>query len=43
MSFCIFFPFVIFLIFGLKLHFEEDISKLLPNSNVESQLAFSSI
>ena len=35
--------FVVFLFFGLKLHFEEDISKLLPESSVESQLAFSSI
>ena len=35
--------FVVFLLFGLKLHFEEDITKLLPESNVESQLAFSSI
>ena len=34
---------VVFLFFGLKLHFEEDISKLLPESSVESQLAFSSI
>ena len=33
----------VFLFFGLKLHFEEDISKLLPESSVESQLAFSSI
>ncbi len=33
----------IFLFFGLKLHFEEDISKLLPESSVESQLAFGSI
>ena len=36
-------PFVIFLSFGLQVHFEEDISKLLPTSSVESQLAFSSI
>lgn len=35
--------FGVFLLFGLKLHFEEDITKLLPESNVESQLAFSSI
>ena len=35
--------FVVFLCFGLRLHFEEDISKLLPESSVESQLAFSSI
>jgi predicted RND superfamily exporter protein len=34
---------MLFLFFGLKLHFEEDISKLLPSSSVESQLAFSSI
>ena len=33
----------LFLFFGLKLHFEEDISKLLPSSSVESQLAFTSI
>ena len=32
-----------FLFFGLRLHFEEDITKLLPSSSVESQLAFSSI
>ena len=32
-----------FLFFGLRLHFEEDITKLLPESSVESQLAFSSI
>ena len=34
---------VVFLFFGLKVKFEEDISKLLPSSSVESQLAFSSI
>ena len=34
---------VVFLFFGLQLHYEEDISKLLPSSSVESQLAFSSI
>jgi len=34
---------VVFLIFGMRLHYEEDISKLLPSSSVESQLAFSSI
>ena len=34
---------LVFLFFGLKLHFEEDITKLLPESSVESQLAFSSI
>lgn len=33
----------IFLFFGLRLHYEEDITKLLPESSVESQLAFSSI
>ncbi len=33
----------LFLFFGLKLTYEEDISKLLPSSSVESQLAFSSI
>ena len=35
--------FLVFLFFGLRLHFEEDISKLLPSSSVESQLAFGSI
>ena len=34
---------LVFLCFGLRLHFEEDISKLLPESSVESQLAFGSI
>ena len=34
---------LIFLIFGLRLKYEEDITKLLPESSVESQLAFSSI
>ena len=34
---------VVFLFFGLQLHYEEDITKLLPSSSVESQLAFSSI
>ena len=34
---------LVFLFFGLRLHFEEDISKLLPTSSVESQLAFGSI
>ena len=34
---------ILFLFFGLKLHYEEDITKLLPESSVESQLAFSSI
>ena len=36
-------PFFVFLFFALQVHFEEDISKLLPTSSVESQLAFSSI
>ena len=35
--------FLIFLFFGVKVHYEEDISKLLPSSSVEDQLAFSSI
>ena len=35
--------FLVFLFFGLKLKYEEDISSLLPTSSVESQLAFSSI
>ena len=35
--------FVVFMFFGLQLHFEEDITKLLPSSSVESQLAFGSI
>ena len=34
---------IVFVFFGLKLHFEEDITKLLPESSVESQLAFGSI
>ena len=34
---------VVFIVYGLKLHFEEDITRLLPSSSVESQLAFSSI
>ena len=34
---------LVFLIFGLRLKYEEDISRLLPSSSVESQLAFSSI
>ena len=34
---------LLFLFFGLQLKYEEDISKLLPESSVESQLAFSSI
>ena len=35
--------FLLFAVFGMQLHFEEDISKLLPSSSVESQLAFGSI
>ena len=35
--------FLVFLFFGLKIKYEEDISSLLPTSSVESQLAFSSI
>lgn len=35
--------FLVFLVFGLQLHYEEDITKLLPTSSVESQLAFGSI
>lgn len=35
--------FAVFAFFGLQLHFEEDITKLLPSSSVESQLAFGSI
>ena len=34
---------LVFLFFGLKVKYEEDITKLLPESSVESQLAFSSI
>ena len=34
---------LIFVFFGLKVKYEEDITKLLPESSVESQLAFSSI
>jgi hypothetical protein len=34
---------VVFLFFGLKVKYEEDITKLLPESSVESQLAFGSI
>ena len=33
----------VFLFFGLKVKYEEDISSLLPTTSVESQLAFSSI
>ena len=35
--------FLVFLFFGMKVKYEEDISSLLPTSSVESQLAFSSI
>lgn len=35
--------FIIFLFFGLRIKYEEDISSLLPTSSVENQLAFSSI
>ena len=35
--------FVVFLFFGLKVKYEENIAALLPSSSVESQLAFSSI
>lgn len=35
--------FVVFLFFGLKIRYEENIASLLPSSSVESQLAFSSI
>ena len=35
--------FLVFLFFGLKVRYEEDISSLLPTTSVESQLAFSSI
>ena len=35
--------FAIFVLFGIRLKYEEDITKLLPESSVESQLAFSSI
>ena len=34
---------LVFLFFGLQLKYEEDITRLLPSSSVESQLAFSSI
>ena len=34
---------LVFVFFGLKVKYEEDISSLLPTSSVESQLAFSSI
>lgn len=35
--------FLVFVFFGLKIKYEEDISSLLPTSSVESQLAFTSI
>lgn len=35
--------FLVFLFFGLKIRYEENIVSLLPTSSVESQLAFSSI
>ena len=35
--------FVLFAFFGLKMKYEEDIFSLMPESSVESQLAFSSI
>lgn len=34
---------VLFLFFGLKVKYEEDVSRLLPTSSVESELAFGSI
>ena len=34
---------IIFIFFGIKVKYEEDISRLLPTSSVESELAFSSI
>ena len=34
---------LVFIFFGLKVKYEEDLSSLLPTSSVESQLAFSSI
>ena len=33
----------LFIFFGLKLRYEEDVAKLLPRSSVESELAFSDI
>ena len=33
----------VFIFFGIKVKYEEDISKLLPSSSVESELAFGSI
>ncbi|MBP5342298.1 MAG: MMPL family transporter [Bacteroidales bacterium] len=35
--------FLLFLFFGLKVKYDENVASLLPSSNVESQLAFSSI
>lgn len=43
MVFLIVASFLLFLFFGLKVKYEEDVSKLLPSSSVESQLAFTSI
>ena len=34
---------LVFVIFGTKLRYEEDVAKLLPRSSVESELAFSDI
>ncbi|MBR1538100.1 MAG: MMPL family transporter, partial [Bacteroidales bacterium] len=34
---------LLFIIFGVQLHYEEDVAKLLPRSSVESELAFSDI
>lgn len=34
---------ILFAVFGLRVKYEEDITKLLPTSSVESELAFSSI
>jgi len=34
---------LVFIYFGLKVKYEEDVSRLLPTSSVESELAFSSI
>ena len=34
---------LIFVFFGSKLRYEEDVAKLLPRSSVESELAFSDI
>ena len=35
--------FALFLFFGLKVQYEEDIFSLMPSQSVESQLAFSSL